>query len=310
MVRHPVIKRYLDPERFRIVKRDLLPLVKLINGSGGEYSFQLRENYFNIYYQGNSLAKVIPNKDGTYSVEIHKQFVRDRILEKLEQYSVNKPSHSKTTTAKNSNYARFKIRHENIHQFFQKNNLKRLASKIRAVGYGEEITFEQVLITDNPPSRKLIIIDRQVADHVTKAQMDLLALKRNSEDRPFHFLIIELKLGRNPELLGDVASQLNGYVEHIKRHIDDYIDCYRTNYQQKKQLGLFDPSDTKLPNTIDIEGRVEGLIVVGGYSQLAEQALRYHLCPKIVENRWDIKVQQMTNKLGLDNTPHCEELQK
>ena len=35
------------------------------------------KNCFNIYYQGNSLAKVILSKDGTYSAEIHKEFLPD-----------------------------------------------------------------------------------------------------------------------------------------------------------------------------------------------------------------------------------------
>jgi len=170
MIRRPVIKRYLDPKRFERTKRDLRPLVGLINRSGGEYSLQLRENYFNIYYQGNSLAKVIPNKNGTYSAEIHNKFLRGDILKNLEQYS-------KIITRKSSNYVCFRIEPREFYQFFQSKNLKSLSARIRAVGNGEEITFEQVLITDNPPSKTFIIIDRQVADHVNKAQMDLLALR-------------------------------------------------------------------------------------------------------------------------------------
>ena len=60
--------------------------------------------------------------------------------------------------------------------------------------------------------------------------------------------------------------------------MDDYLDCYKKNYQQKKQLGFF---DINLPSEIEIdENTVVGLIVVGGYSQLAEKAL-LSLCLKI-----------------------------
>ena len=292
-----VIERYLDTKRFERVKRDLPPLVGLINRSGGEYSLQLRENYFNIYYQGNSLARVKPNKNGTYSAEIHRKFLRDDILERLERYS-------KITTRKSSNYVCFRIEPREFYQFFQSKNLKSLSARIRAVGNGEEITFEQVLITDNPPSKKFIIIDRQVADHVNKAQIDLLALRRDSENKPFHFLIIELKLGRNHELYEKVGIQLSGYVDHIKKHMSDYVDCYKKNYQQKKQLGLF---DSNLPSEIEIDqDTVDGLIVVGGYSQLAEKAL-LSLCLKIKENRWNIKVQQIRNEIKLDNRSYCVE---
>jgi len=289
MVRHPVIRRYLDSEKFGMVKKGLPPLVKLINGSGGEYSFQLRENYFNIYYQGNSLAQVKPNKNGTYTAEINEKFAKDETLKKLEQYSVNKPSQNARDSTK---YVRFTIRPQNLHQFFQKSNINSLSSRIRAEHNGEEITFEQVLITDNPPSEKLIIIDRQVADNVNRAQIDLLALKRDSVDEPFHFLVIEVKLGRNLELREKVGGQLSGYVNHIRKHIKDYCDCYKENYRQKKELGLFDSS---LPDTIDINAReetVNGMVVVCGYSQLADQAIS-NLRQKIAENNWDIKVEQM-----------------
>jgi len=100
-----------------------------------------------------------------------------------------------------------------------------------------------------------------------------------------------------------VGNQLNSYITRTKNHIADYIDCYQKNYHQKKQLGLFDP---KMPSEIEIdENTVDGLIVVGGYSQLAEKALQ-SLCQKIQENRWAIKVQQMRNEIKLDNS-YCDE---
>ena len=102
--------------------------------------------------------------------------------------------------------------------------------------------------------------------------MDLLALKRNSVNGPFHFLVIEVKLGWNPELQGKVGKQLSGYLGHIRSHIRDYIDCYKENYRQKKQLGLL---CDRLPDEINIgEEPVEGLVVVGGYSQLAKESLK------------------------------------
>ena len=146
--------------------------------------------------------------------------------------------------------------------------------------------------TDNPPSEKLIIIGRQVAGHVNRAQIDLLALRRDSVDKPFHFLVIEVKLGRNPELRDKVGRQLNGYVNHVRKYMKDYVTCYKENYRQKKELGLF---DTRLPNELEIdegEKTVEGLVVVCGYSQLAEQSLG-NLRQKIEQNQWDIRVQQM-----------------
>jgi hypothetical protein len=286
-----VIRHYLklDTDRWEKTKRYLLPLVRLINNSGGEYSLQLREGYFNIYYQGNSLARVTPNKNGTYTASIHKKFAQGETLKKLERYSVNKPSQH---AGNHSGYVYFNIRPQNLRLFFQRSNINSLSSRIRAVHNGEEITFEQVLITDNLPSENFVIIDRQVADHVNRAQIDLLALRRDTVDNPFHFLLIEVKLGRNPELCEKVGRQLSGYVDHIRKYIKDYVACYKENYRQKKELGLFDSS---LPDTIDIDAEeetLEGMVVVCGYSQLGAQAIA-NLRQKMAENKWDFKVKQI-----------------
>ena len=304
---HPVIRRYLSPGIWDETKKDptIKRLVRLINASGGEYSLQLRENYFNIYYQGNSLGKVVPNGNGTYSAVVHKEFLQlgkpERILRKLTQYAST--SETSQSVKGKRRYVTFRIHPGKLYHFFQSHHLKALSSNIRAVHSGEEITFEQVLITDNPPAKDFIIIDRQVADHKNKRQMDLLALKRDSANKPFHFVVIELKLGKNPELHGDVGDQLNKYVKHIKKFIEHYAECFKENYQQKKQLGLFDSS---LPKRIEIsKNPVEGLIVVGGYSGLARKALA-NLCQKIRKNRWDIKVQQMRNEIEIDNKSYCD----
>lgn len=313
MVKRPVIQRYLSPDIWEKTKKDLTlkRLVRLINSYGGEYSLQLRENYFNIYYQGNSLAKVIPNNNWTYSAVIHTEFLQldkpDKILRKLKQYS---SSNEASQDAKGKRkYVIFRIHPGKLYHFFQSNHLKALSSNIRAVHSGEEITFEQVLITDNPPSNNLIIIDRQVADHASKAQIDLLALRRDSVDKPFRFLVIEIKLGRNPELHGRVGEQLNKYLKRIKtkEYMADYVTCYKENYRQKKELGLF---GSDLPNDIEIDkNTVEGLVIAGGYSGLADKALP-DLCEKIREKRWDVKVQRMRNEIKIDNKSYCDELQR
>jgi len=295
MDREMHIKRYFEmgEERWAKTKKDLGRLVKLINASGGEYSLQLRENYFNIYYQGNSLAKVVPNRSGTYSVEIHRRFVQGSVLKRLEGYSVNKPSED---TRDDVPYVRFRVQPHDLHRFFQRSNVDSLSGKIRAVHHGEEIAFEQVLITDNPPSEKFIIIDRQVADNFSKAQMDLLALRRDSVDKPFHFQVVEVKLGRNKELLEKAGRQLNKYVDHVRRYITDYATCYEINYHQKKELGLFKPD---FPDQIEIERdarTVEGLVVVCGYSQLGEKAIK-NLRRKIEENNWNIRVRQVQARI-------------
>lgn len=299
MVEKPVIKRYLDPDIFEGVKTDFKRLVKIINNSGGEYSLQLRENYFNIYYQGNSLAKVMPHGNGKYIAEIHKKFVQGNILAKLKELSTNKPYSRAVNTSTKSSRIRFEIERHNIHRFFQKVYLTSISSNIHKINAGEEITFEQVLITDNPPSDKFIIIDRQVGDHKDRALIDLLALRRGTGEKKFHFLVIEVKLGKNYELREKVGYQLNGYVKRIRQYITDYVHCYEENYRQKWELGLFQPFESNLPSTIEIDQEsktVAGLIVVGGYSQIGKKALD-DFGRTINENEWKIEIQQMRREI-------------
>jgi hypothetical protein len=315
MVKRPVIQHYLSHNIWEKTKGDptLKGLVRLINSYGGEYSLQLRENYFNIYYRGNSLANVRPNSNGDYTAKIHKEFLKrsndepDKILLwKLVQYTTYRASRN---AKGNHKYITFPIQPKKLYHFFQSKHLKALSSNIRKRGYGEEITFEQVLITDNPPTENFIIIDRQVADHSSKAQIDLLALRRDSADKPFHFVVIEVKLGRSSELQERVGKQVNSYVDRVRKHMQDYVNCYKENYRQKKELGLFDPSGHRLPKEIEIdtdERTVEGLIIVGGYSGLAKQALET-LCKTIREKQWDIKVYQLQNKIEVGKKSYCDE---
>jgi hypothetical protein len=287
MTNKPVIQRYLSSEHLNRAIQDMKPVVKLLNSSYGEFSLQLREDYFNIYYQGNSAAKVQFNAGGTYSAIIHYKFVEE-ILESLNKYSDIK----QTPENRNSNgYCRFRIQPKNLHGFFQRVHLQRLGGNIRKVHNGEEITMEQVIVTDNPPNRNFIIIDRQVADHSNWSRIDLLALKRDPTNK-FHFVVIEVKLGRNPELCKKAGEQVSNYVQHIRKNMKGYIDCYQQNYSQKKELGLFNED---MPDSIKINSdlaSVEGIVVAIGYSQLAQKNIE-SLNTAIKRNGWNITVRQM-----------------
>ena len=161
--------------------------------------------------------------------------------------------------------------------------------------------MEQVIVTDNPSSPNFFIIDRQVADHLNWARIDLLALQHNEKGK-YCFVVFEIKLGRNPELREKAGKQVSNYVKHIREHIDDYAFCYQKNYQQKKQLGLFDNTEEPMPNSIIIDcdaNSVEGVVVAGGYSQLAKENIK-QLYSAIEKNGWNIKVKQMSRMLLTD----------
>lgn len=302
-----VIKRYLSCEDTELdtIAADLNPVVRNVNNTKGECTLELREDYFDIYYQGNAIATVYIPATGmtssatnrTYRVKINSKFVArdpqdpnrepfefDERLDTIKEY----PRYR----GRNSKYLQFKVSSGKLASFFRATHLAALCHNIRAVNYGEEIKFEQRVMTDNPPSNNLIIIDRQVREHGNRSQMDLLALVRDELTEPFRFLILELKLGRNRELESKVAMQLEGYVRRLREHICDYAACYQRNYERKKRLGLF-PDD--MPDTIVIDteqNSVQGLILVGGYSRLGSAAIT-----RLGEVAPDIRVHQFTYRL-------------
>lgn len=281
----PVIRRYfVDRATLARVTRDFWRLIKFINASHAEYTLQLRQNSFNVYYRGSSLASVRPSGRGRYSVRIHCRFLRGTVKDKMSQHSDGPPHDG---AGGGASYARFYVRSAHLPQFFRSSHLSALASNIARVNYSEELAFEQVLMTDNPASEKLIVIDRQIADHSWNRQMDLLALARESASGPFHFLVIEVKTGKNPELRHKVGQQLTDYLDHIREHFGDYIDCYKENYRQKKLMGLFEDD---MPAEIEIESSVKGLVISGGYSRRAEAAKT-----KLVIDYPDIRVQIVRN---------------
>ncbi len=283
----PVIRRYFaDPSVLAQVTRDFRHLIRAINTSRGEYTLQLRQDGFNVYYRGSSLASVRPSA-GRYSVRIHRRFLEGRVLERLGDCSDGPPYGGAGDSAPD---LRFYVLPPDLPRFFRSDHLGAIASNIARVNYSEELTFEQVLMTDNPPTETLIIIDRQIADHSWNRQMDLLALARDGASGPFYFLVIEVKMGKNPELREKVGQQLTDYMGHIRENMEDYVDCYRMNYRQKKSMGLLGAA---FPNNVQIEERVEGLVVTGGYTLRSEEATE-----NLLQEYPGIRVQVMKNVIN------------
>jgi hypothetical protein len=228
----------------------------------GELDLASRDNYFNLYYKGNSLAKVVFNKGNSYKISINEKFFKDTGAAKDKRFPA--------AEIKN-NYFAIVLDKKLLHPFFQKKYIKQFISKIREVNNGEEITLEQAIITDNLDREDIIIIDRQIADKDFKKRMDLLALHHMGNNKnEYSFCVIEVKLGNNPELKDKVAIQLDEYVSHIDKNFDDYKDCYEKQYEQKRELGLIIGSKY---NSIEIVRPVKGLIVVVGYSGIAKDQI-------------------------------------
>ena len=154
--------------------------------------------------------------------------------------------------------------------------VKKLCAAIRAIDYGGEITFEQLLVAQNPPRPDFLVIDRQVADShpkFTRQRMDILALRRvaGTQDE-FRFVVIELKLGGNPAAWGEVVAQTKRYVDHVEHDVvAEYCATYAKMYEQLAQFGLI---GSEMPRTITIRpDRPEAVVVIG----YAGEALQQHV---------------------------------
>lgn len=252
-----IISRYLSIETYEAVDRNFKFLIKKIRQSGYEYSLQIRDDYLNLYYKGNSLGKISYRKSkDLYEVRIHRKFA-EGIRSAVNRFK-NSPE---------KEYFLFILAGKQLRHFFSSRNLLLMGQKVKEVQFQEEIVFEQMLLTDNADRDDLIIIDRQVVDRNSSTKMDLLAIKRNDTGN-YQFCVLEVKLGNNTELKEKVFNQLNGYVERITNNFDAYKECYEKNIAQKQGLGLL-----RKGLKVDIAKGVLGAVVVGGYSGLAKRSI-------------------------------------
>lgn len=270
-----VIKRYFPDDVFNRIKADFGFLIDKILQSGFEYDLQIRDNYFNLYYKGNSLGKIsFSSKTGLYNIRIHHKFIDQRIKERF------KPQEG--------TYLTFILPEEQLHPLFSQRNLTSMSQKVKTINFQEEVIFEQMIMTDNVDRKDFIIIDRQILDKTAKTKMDLLALVKQS-DNNYQFCVIEVKLGNNPELRGDVIDQLKGYIKRIEHHFEEYKECYELNFRQKQELGLFDRS-----LNIKIIPEALGIVVILGYSGLAQKSIA-----NLKEKDPSIKILHLKNVIDL-----------
>lgn len=288
------IRRYLSENRFDNFKKDIAngrnPLINTIKNLGEELDLQFRpKNKLNIYYKGNSLAE-IEVQVNNYVVKIHEKF---EPINSAAKGAGNIFPPSRFDKRDKSCYVKIKLERGELLKFFQKKIIESLLANIKSVNYGEEITFEQSLITDNLDCEDIIIIDRQVGGGGIEGMLDLLALKKTNSGK-YTFVVLEVKLGNNKDLEGKVVGQIIDYMNSIRNNIKSFKKCYETNYAQKKEIGLF---PDYFPNSITIDDKVDGKIVVGLYSKIGEQYIN-KLTKKYPEWKKGINIIQFKNKLN------------
>jgi hypothetical protein len=274
-----IIKRYFSEDTFNTIKSEFAFLIKLILQSGFEYDLQIRDNYFNLYYKGNSIGKISFSRETSlYKITIHYKFIDQKIKERFKPHQ-------------EGNYSTFIIPGKQLHPLFSHENLTSMAHRVKKTHFQEEIMFEQMIMTDNVNREDFIIIDRQIMDKTAKTKMDLLALaKKDKTD--YQFCVIEVKLGNNSELKGEVIHQLKGYTDRIEQNFEAYRECYKINFRQKQELGLFDKN-----LHVNIAYGVLGIVVILGYSGLAEKSIQ-----KMKEKEPSIRILHLKNIIDLSKS--------
>ena len=255
-----VINRYLSEQNLRRLKRDFAFLLKWVRRPQEEMHICLRNDYFNIYFKGNSVAKVEFLPGDRYQVTVHEEFVGNS-LDGKGQFTVQKNMRS--------GYCRFAVGRKLIHPLLQKQHLRIWCRNISQRHFSEELAFEQLLISDNLDNPDVAVVDRQVRDTVLTRRMDLLLLRRG-DDGLHHFEVVEVKIGNSPDLRdGKVIAQLDEYVAHLRKFLDDYRECYTINLRQQAELRL-----PGVPtHAVQIGDQVSGRIVVTGYATFARQVV-------------------------------------
>lgn len=277
-----MIVRSIDDEYLERFLKDYEFLFKRIRSENGELDLRLRNNYFNLYYKGNSLAKVRVEKV-PYQITVHGKFAHEGL--------------GKITNAKAKNpYQTYSVSPDRLRSFFSKANIRKLSAAIKSIHYSEELTLEQMLITDNLEREDFFIIDRQVqGGALGGGRIDLLALRQvPGQETDYQFLIIEIKLGNNPELYDKVGVQLKGYREAFEANFNEFKKCYERTYIQMKQTGVF---SFPAVGTIDIVRPVSACVVVFGYSGMADNALKSLLrkYPDLLVTQLRLKISSVIN---------------
>lgn len=260
------IKRYLSEENLNRLMRERGYLVKNIINSKGELQLCLRDNYFNVYYRGNSLAKVEFKSEDKYAVGIHKKFVPDTIINDADFSTSFKVIANKD----NDTLYYFEIDQPKLRKLLRQKYIEDIKAKIAEVGFKEELEFQHTIVEDNVLNEIYCFIDIQVTDSCfDKKRIDLIAL-RNVEGNRYRLVIGEVKLGNNKELSDSVYYQVKEYSEHIKKHFNCYRDTYEKQYSQLKQLGLIPAHKSK---TIVIDDEIEEMIIVGRHLVSAKEQI-------------------------------------
>ena len=192
-----------------------------------DLDLEIRENYLNIYYKGNSLLKLDELAGNRYRVDVHPKFGNGL---NLPEYLIDEVS---------------------VGRFLQ--SVPWL--KERIIQYGQsslETEYEQLLIRANNLERRnnseYFVVDRQYAVS-SVGRFDLTGFfwewqgRKRDQEVPLCFM--ELKFALNPDIQ-KVHEQIARYYESIKTDTLALAQEVQIVFRQKLALGLFDQPQDRL----------------------------------------------------------------
>jgi hypothetical protein len=191
-----------------------------------DLDLEIRNNYLNLYYKGNSLLKLSETRLHDYRIEIHAKFVAGLNLpvRLLDQASAMRLL-------------------ENIPQLKQ--------NVIQHGKHSLEIEYEQLLIRannfENRNNSDYFVIDRQCV--IGKERLDLIGFywdrRRRRAGQGVPLCLLEVKFALNPDI-AEVHQQLQRYHAVIQPRLSSLAEEYETTLRQKLELGLYVQSPDRL----------------------------------------------------------------
>lgn len=206
-----------------------LATLRVAVAKDSDLDLQIRENYLNVYYKGNSILKLDELANGRYRVNVHRKFMQT-LPAPLPQHLVDARSAGDFVAA--------------IPLLKQRIVDLRLSSL--------ETEYEQLIIrANNREPRNAVeyfFIDRQYAVE-NAMRFDLTGIvwprERRHRGQEVALCFIEVKFALNQDIQ-TVDQQLAGYYGWVAEHAREVAAEAETMLRQKLDLGLFDQPKDRL----------------------------------------------------------------
>ena len=217
--------RILSEHFVEALKGGALSGIRDVVISDKDLDLQIRDNYINVYFKGNSLLKLTESHDKKYKVDIHPKFtgaetVSDLVDEKSTMKFIKRIPELK----------------ENIIRF-----------GITSL----EVEYEQLIIRANNNEKRnnseYFIVDRQYATPGGRFDLTGIYWRRfpRKKDQEVPLCFMEIKFALNQDIK-EVHNQIQRYYNEITKDPEFITEEAESILKQKLGLGLFDQDKKRL----------------------------------------------------------------